>query len=298
MNAQWMRRWVLAFGLAVAAAGFVHAQQPAGQAPQPTKQATPAKKQAPPAKKPFEPEVGQAGKDVVWVPTPQALVEKMLDLAQVTPQDYVIDLGSGDGRTVITAAKRGARALGVEFNPNMVALSKANAAKEGVSDRASFVRADLFETDLSPATVITMFLLPDINLRLRPKLLQLKPGTRIVSNSFNMEEWQPDDTATVSDGCTSWCTALLWIVPAQVDGTWRLPNGDLALKQEFQVVSGTLTSGGKSVPVTGKLRGDQISFTAGDTEYAGHVSGNAMEGTTKGANGPNGGTWTAKKVEQ
>src|SRR6516164_7880328 len=145
--------------------------------------------QAQPAKE-FQPEVGQAGKDVVWVPTPQALVDKMLDMAKVTPKDYVIDLGSGDGRTVITAAKRGAKAVGIEYNPDMVELSKKNAAKEGVSDKASFVKADLFETDFSQAQVITMFLLPSINMKLRPKILNLRPGTRIVSNTFDMEDWK------------------------------------------------------------------------------------------------------------
>ena len=177
--------------------------------------------------KPFEPQVGQAGKDVVWVPTPQALVDKMLDLAKLTPQDFLMDLGSGDGRTVITAAKRGARALGIEYNPDMVELSRRNAAEAKVSDRATFEKADLFETDLSKAQVITMFLLPSINMKLRPKILQLKPGTRIVSNSFTMEDWVADEQANVTENCTSWCTALLWIVPAQVQGTWQLPQGAL-----------------------------------------------------------------------
>src|SRR3972149_1420234 len=142
----------------------------------------------------YKPEVGQAGKDVVWVPSPQALVDKMLDMAKVTPNDFVMDLGSGDGRTVITAAKRGARPLGIEYNPDMVELSKRNADKEGVAGKASFVKADLFETDFSRASVITMFLLPDINLKLRPKILALKPGTRIVSNSFNMGDWPAAET--------------------------------------------------------------------------------------------------------
>src|SRR5262247_3819788 len=159
----------------------------------------------------FQPQVGQEGKDVIWVPTAQALVDKMLDMAKVTPKDYVIDLGSGDGRTVITAAKRGARAMGIEYNPDMVELSKRNAAKERVSDKASFVKADLFESDFSQATVITMFLLPDINLRLRPKILDLKPGTRIISNSFTMGDWSADEEGTVKNGCASYCTALLWI---------------------------------------------------------------------------------------
>src|SRR5688500_5396689 len=145
------------------------------------------------APKPYEPQVGQAGKDVVWVPTPQPLVEKMLDLAKVTPQDFVIDLGSGDGRTVITAAKRGARSLGIEYNPDMVELSKYNATQAGVGDKATFVKADLFESDFSKAQVVTMFLLPSINMKLRPKILAMKPGTRIVSNSFDMEDWQPDE---------------------------------------------------------------------------------------------------------
>src|SRR5688500_1442381 len=168
---------------------------------------------AQPAKS-YEPQVGQEGKDVVWVPTPQALVDKMLDMAKVTPKDYVIDLGSGDGRTVIAAAKRGARAHGIEYNPDMVELAKANAAKAGVADRATFAKADIFESDYSKATVITMFLLPTLNLKLRPTLLDLKPGTRIVSNSFTMEDWEADETATLSNDCVSWCTALFWIIPA------------------------------------------------------------------------------------
>src|SRR5687768_6928975 len=147
--------------------------------------------------KPFEPQGGQAGKDVVWVPTPQALVDKMLDMAKVTPQDYVIDLGSGDGRTVITAAKRGARAHGIEYNPDMVELAKKNAAEAKVTDKATFAKADLFESDFSKANVITMFLLPTINMKLRPTILNLKPGTRIVSNSFSMEDWEADETETI-----------------------------------------------------------------------------------------------------
>src|ERR671912_765683 len=158
--------------------------------------------------KPYEPQVGQEGKDVVWVPTPQALVDKMLDMAKLTPQDFLIDLGSGDGRTVITAARRGARALGIEYNPDMVDLAKRNATEAKVSDRATFEKADLFETDLSKATVITMFLLPEINLKLRPKILDLKPGTRIVSNSFTMGEWASDESASVGGECDHWCTAL------------------------------------------------------------------------------------------
>ncbi len=248
--------------------------------------------QAQPAKDEYQPQVGQQGKDVVWVPTPQALVDRMLDMAKVTPKDYLIDLGSGDGRTVITAAKRGAKALGIEYNPDMVELSKRNAAKEGVTDKASFVKADLFESDFSQATVITMFLLPDINLRLRPKILNLKPGTRIVSNSFDMGEWKPDETANVTEGCNNWCTAYLWIVPAKVEGIWKLPQGELTLKQTFQMVSGTLKSGNNTQQITnGKLNADQISFTAGGTEYTGRVSGNVIEGKTK-----SGGNWKATRA--
>jgi hypothetical protein len=225
--------------------------------------------------KPFEPQVGQPGKDVVWVPTPQVLVEKMLDMAKVTPQDFVMDLGSGDGRTVITAAKRGAHATGVEFNPDMIALSRSAAAKEGVGDRATFVQADLFKTDLSKATVITMFLLPDINLELRPTLLDLRPGTRVVSNTFTMSDWDPDETATVgSPACASWCSALLWIVPAKVQGTWKTAQGDLTIKQTFQKIAGTLGS----APIVGKLAGDQITFTAAGTQYSGRVNGNTIQG--------------------
>jgi len=158
----------------------------------------------------FEPQVGQPGKDVVWVPTGQGLVDKMLDLAKATPQDYIIDLGSGDGRTVIAAAKRGARALGIEYNPDMVELSKQNAVKAGVTDRATFVKADLFETDFSQATVITMFLLPDINLKLRPKILALKPGTRVVSNTFDMGDWQPKIAETFRDSEGNSHQIYLW----------------------------------------------------------------------------------------
>jgi SAM-dependent methyltransferase len=235
---------------------------------------------------PFEPQVGQAGKDVVWVPTPQALVDKMLDLAKVTPQDYVIDLGSGDGRTVITAAKRGARAHGIEYNPDMVTLAKRNAAVAGVGEKASFAEADLFASDFSKAQVITMFLLPSINMRLRPTILNMRPGTRVVSNTFTMEDWSPDQTETIPD-CNAWCTAHLWIVPAKVEGTWRLPQGSLTLKQNFQMLTGTL---GSMAISDGRLRGDEITFKAGDATYTGRVQGNSMSGTMSG-----GGKWSASK---
>jgi precorrin-6B methylase 2 len=248
-----------------------------------------------PAAGDYQPEVGQSGKDVVWVPTPQSLVDKMLDIAKVTPADFVIDLGSGDGRTVITAAKRGARALGIEYNPDMVALSQRNAEKEGVADKATFMKADLFESDFSRATVITMFLLPDINLKLRPKILELKPGTRIVSNSFTMGEWQHDRSvnATENEGCQSYCTAYLWIVPAKVDGAWKLPEGELTIKQSFQMITGTLKTAGKSTAIKGRMSGDHISFKAGDAEYRGRVGADGIKGTVKARSGT--GDWSASR---
>lgn len=236
-------------------------------------------------KPPYEPQVGQSGKDVVWVPTPQVLVDKMLDMAQLKPGDTLIDLGSGDGRTVITAAKRGATALGVEYNPDMVALSEFNAKQAGV-DQARFVRGDIFEYDFSKANVITMFLLPSINMKLRPKLLDMPPGTRIVTNSFTMEDWEADQSETVTEECSSWCTAHLWIVPAKVAGVWQLPQGTLTLEQEFQNVTGTLGSNAIS---GGKLRGAEIEFTAGGQKYTGTVSGTSMKGSV------NGQSWTATK---
>jgi len=233
-----------------------------------------------PARPAFEPHSGQAGKDVVWVPTPQALVDKMLDMAEVTPKDYVMDLGSGDGRTVITAARRGAKALGVEYNPDMVALSKHNAEREGVADKTRFVKADLFETDFSQATVITMFLLPTINMKLRPKLLALKPGTRIVSNSFTMEDWEADETQTIprDGGCNSgWCTAYLWVVPARFEGSHRLPTGELTLKQEFQFLHGSLRTANGTFEVNGKVRGEEAFFTANLRPYHVKLKGNSLE---------------------
>jgi hypothetical protein len=159
----------------------------------------------------------------------------------------------------------------------MVALSKENAAKEGVAGRANFMKADLFETDFSKASVITMFLLPDINLKLRPKILDLKPGTRIVSNTFTMGEWEADETGS-PEGCNgSWCTALLWIVPAKAAGTHKIPQGELMLKQQFQKVSGTLRTEGRTVPVEGRVLGEEISFTAGGREYRGRVNGKRLE---------------------
>jgi len=234
----------------------------------------------------FEPYEGQPGKDVVWVPTPRALVEKMLDLAGVTPRDFVVDLGSGDGRLVIAAAKRGARALGVEYNPDLVALSKRAAATAGVSDKATFVQGDMFDADISQATVLALFLLPNHLSKLAPKFLKMRPGTRIVSNTYEIGGgWEPDDSVR-SAPCHSWCVAVMYIVPAQVAGTWRLQDGEwLMLEQSFQKVSGTLDIGGIVLPVeNGRLRGDEISFTVNQVDYAGRVSGGTMEGVAKGRN--------------
>ena len=234
----------------------------------------------------YQPQVGQEGKDVVWVPTAQALVDKMLEMAKATPKDYVIDLGSGDGRTVITAAKRGIKAHGIEYNPSMVELAKASAAKEGVADRATFVQADIFESDFSQATVLTLFLLTDLNIRLRPTILGMKPGTRVVSNSFGMGDWTPDETVQLTQNCSSFCRAHLWIVPAKVEGTWKSPSGDLVLEQKYQKLSGRLSSGNVVAPIAdGKMNGDEISFTAGGTAYSGRVAGDAIGGTSKAASG-------------
>jgi len=247
------------------------------------------------ANKKFEPEVGQEGKDVVWVPTPQALVDKMLELADAKPGDLLVDLGSGDGRTVITAAKRGIKAIGVEFNPDMVALSYKNAEKEGVKGKVEFVNGDLFEYDFSKATVVTMFLLPDINLRLRPQILEMKPGTRIVTNTFTMGDWIPDDTARAEDESTYWNTAYLWIVPAKVEGRWKLqPSGEIVFLQEFQMVKGEIITGGRKETISeGKIRGEEITFTAGNVVYKGKIRGNTIEGTAD--NGKNVTKWTATR---
>lgn len=240
-------------------------------------------------KEDYSPIVGQSGKDVVWVPTPQVLVEKMLDMAKVTPKDFLIDLGSGDGRTVITAAKRGLTAQGIEYNPDVANLARANAAKKKVRDQATFVTADLFESDLTKADVITMFLLQSINEKLRPKILDLKPGTRIVANSFRMGDWQADQMETVSDGCTNYCTALLWIVPAKVEGNWQVAGNPLVLKQSFQQFECTL---GKSPISEAKLNGSEITFKADGVTYTGAVQGDTIRSTTA---GPVSGTWNATR---
>jgi hypothetical protein len=231
---------------------------------------------------PFEPQVGQAGKDVVWVPTDEKLVEKMLDIAKITAQDFVMDLGSGDGRNIIGAAKRGARAVGVEYNPQMVELSRANAKKAGVADRATFIEGDMYEADVSKATALVLFLLP-VNLeKLTPKFLDMKPGTRIVDNTFAIPGWEPDYTEKLENDCQTWCSALLWIVPAKVHGSWRLADGEITFDQKFQMLTGSVKTGSGAAQIeSGRLRGEEITFAAGGTQYTGKVTGDRIEGTAR-----------------
>ena len=238
--------------------------------------------------KEYAPSVGQEGKDVIWVPTPEALVQKMLDMAKLTPKDVHYDLGSGDGRTVIAAAKRGVKAIGIEYNADMVELSKRAAAKEGaaVAARTEFIRGDIFEINFSTADVLTLYLLPSLNVKLRPTILNMKPGTRVVSHAFTMGEWEADQTENVEGR-----TAYLWIVPAKVDGNWRIEGGaDVSLKQNFQKVDGTV--GGKAI-TSASLRGDTITFAADGREYSGKVSGDRIDGTVKGSTS---GKWSATRV--
>jgi hypothetical protein len=248
----------------------------------------------------FEPQVGQPGKDVIWVPTPDSLVERMLDMARATPKDFLVDLGSGDGRTVIAAAKRGIRAQGIEYNPDMVALSRTNAERAGVADRASFVHGDVFATDFSQATVVTMYLLSSLNIKLRPTLLDMKPGTRIVSHAFNMGDWTPDETSTVNG-----YTAYLWIIPAKVRGRWQAsgPSGpfELILDQAYQKITGKVTGSGFTSNVADPiLEGERIQFTLVDSagrfvRFRGTVNGNAMEGTAQ-MPGAGEARWSARRA--
>ena len=251
------------------------------------------------ATKEYTPSVGQEGKDVIWVPTPQSLVDRMLQMAQVKPTDYVIDLGSGDGRTVITAAKKfGATALGIEYNPDMVELAKRAAEKEGVSGKAQFMKADIFQTDFSKATVLTLYLLPSLNVKLRPTILNLRPGTRVVSHAFTMDDWQPDQVDS-SEGRT----AYLWIVPAKVGGTWKIDapgarNLETTFTQQYQSVGGSAKADGKTVTFSnGKLRGETITFSIDDSgvrrDFTGRVAGDKIEGTVAGASQ---GKFTATRV--
>lgn len=242
----------------------------------------------------YKPQVGQEGKDVVWVPTGNSLVARMLDMAELKPGDRLVDLGSGDGRTVIAAAMRGIPSRGIEYNPDLVTLSRQNAQAAGVADLAKFERGDIFESDFSEATVVTLFLLPSLNLRLRPILLDMPPGTRVISNSFHMEDWQADDTAEVDGDCNSWCKAYKWVVPAKVEGNWRIGNDQLALTQTFQMLEGSLNRGGKAVAIKdARMNGAQISFKVGKQRYVGQVDGDTMRGTIDGKT-----AWSATRAVQ
>jgi SAM-dependent methyltransferase len=247
----------------------------------------PALGQTSPPQDPFKPTVGQPGKDVVWVPTTEAMVEKMLDHAKLTSQDFVMDLGSGDGRMIIAAARRGAKGVGVEYNAEMVELAKRHAEAAGVADKAAFVQGDMYEADVSKATLLALFLLPHNLEKLVPKFLELPAGTRIVANTYWVTDWTPDDTQTLDGGCDSWCTSHLLIVPAKVQGQWRVPNGVISLTQRYQMVEGTFTpaSGGPPEPVKGRLRGSGMTLTVGRTEYEGTVNGHTIEGAAKGTSG-------------
>ena len=259
------------------------------------------------AAEPFKPELGQPGKDVIWVPTPERAVERMLTMAGVGANDFVIDLGSGDGRIVITAALRfGARGLGVDLNPDMVRLSEHRAQRAGVSDRAKFHVRDIFKTDLRPASVVTLYLLPELNIRLRPQLLKLAPGTRIVANAFDMGEWEADelDTTTAS-------TLRLWIVPAEVAGRWSWSIGakgqprhfQLDMNQQFQRISGVVTLGQQRLRLRNpKLHGDALSFVLLEqqradygvrSDYVGRVKGDIIEGEVTSSDDGRRLKWTA-----
>ena len=231
----------------------------------------------------YQPRMGQKGKDVVWIPSPEDMVEKMLDMAKVTPADFVIDLGSGDGRNVIAAARRGAQALGVEYNADLVELSKRNAANAGVADRARFVQGDMYQADMSKASALILFLIPDNLAKLAPRFLELKPGTRIVSNTYEIGGgWEADETDR-TELCAAWCVAHMYIVPAKVAGTWRMPHGDLTVHQSFQRIYGTYDIDGISVPIEdGWLRGNDVQFTINKVEYTGRVDGGTISGIAKG----------------
>jgi hypothetical protein len=255
--------------------------------------------------KDYEPHVGQAGKDVIWVPTPDEVVERMLRMAQVTANDYVVDLGAGDGKIAIMAAKKfGARAMGIEYNPDMARHAQRNAEKAGVTGRARIVQGDIFVSDFTQATVVTMYLLPALNLKLRPQLLAMRPGTRVVSHSFNMDDWEPDETSSM-DGRR----AYFWLVPANVAGTWTLTTtgggaadkSELTLEQRYQKLEGTVSLGatvlgGLREP---RLRGFDIAFAYVDAssvrrEFSGRVSGARMEGSFRTDSGTEG-RWVATK---
>ena len=238
----------------------------------------------------YKPQVGQAGKDVVWVPTPDELVNRMLTMAKVTPKDYVVDLGAGDGKIAIAAGKKfGATALGIEYNPDMAKLAQCYVQAEGVADKVKIIQGDIFKEDFSKATVITMYLLPELNMRLRPTILAMKPGTRVTSHQFNMGDWEADETAEIE-----YRTAYLWIVPAQVEGNWtfREEGGkttfNVAMTQKFQRISGEAGMGGSKNPLVGaSLRGEEIKFAFNDDKgqtrtLTGTVRGSEINGTLRG----------------
>ena len=252
----------------------------------------------------YQPQVGQAGKDVIWVPTPDEVVDRMLTMAQVTPQDFVMDLGAGDGKIAIAAAKKfGARAVGIEYNPEMAKHANANAAAAGVAGngkgQATIRHGDIFATDFSQATVITLYLLPALNMKLRPTILSMRPGTRVVSHSFSMEDWEADEISTM-DGRR----AYFWMVPANVMGTWTLELGgqktDMALEQKFQHVTGTIALGPMHAGLReARLRGTAFFFSYVDPQglrrdFAGRVTGGRMEGTFRDEKGAEG-KWSASK---
>jgi hypothetical protein len=250
--------------------------------------------------KEYEPQVGQAGKDVIWVPTPDEVVDRMLRMAQVTANDYVVDLGAGDGKIAIAAAKKmGARSLGIEYNPDMAKHAQRNVEKAGVTAKAKIIQGDIFVTDFTTATVVTMYLLPALNLKLRPQILAMKPGTRVVSHSFTMEDWEADETSSM-DGRR----AYLWIVPANVMGGWSLDMGgeraDVTLEQKFQKLDGHVVLGPIHAGLReARLRGFQISFAYVDNtgvrrDFTGRVTGNRMEGSFRTDAGAEG-RWTATK---
>jgi precorrin-6B methylase 2 len=253
------------------------------------------------AAKPYEPQVGQAGKDVIWVPTPDEVVDRMLTMAQVTKDDVVYDLGAGNGKIAIAAAKKfGARATGIEYNPDMAKHAQGNVVAAGVQDKARILQGDIFATNFSEATVVTMYLLPGLNMRLRPTLLAMKPGTRVVSHSFTMEDWEADEISSM-DGRR----AYFWVVPAQVGGSWQLETGsdkrELSFEQRFQKIEGNVSLGAATQGGLREahLRGFNIGFALVDAagvlrSYTGRVTNGRMEGSWRGDNGSEG-RWSAAK---
>jgi SAM-dependent methyltransferase len=249
----------------------------------------------------FHPQVGQAGKDVIWVPTPDEVVDRMLTMAQVKPNDIVYDLGAGDGKIAIAAAKKfGARAYGIEYNPDMARYAQTNAQRAGVAGKATIINGDIFATDFSSATVVTMYLLPSLNIKLRPTILGMRPGTRVVSHSFTMDEWSPDETSSISGR-----QAYFWIVPANVNGKWHVepagaPAVDIVLDQRFQKIEGWAVLGSVQAGLRdATLRGADIHFAYVDQagvrrELTGRVDGARMEGTFR-ADGGAEARWSASR---